>query len=165
MRVLIIHGSKLGGTAGIANTIANRLQVHGVETVVAAAAEKTSPDGFDAVLVGGALYANRWHKSARQYVKRHQSQLQTMPVWMFSSGPLDDSALAENIPPTPHAVAMMELVGARGHITFGGRLEEDAEGMLAGAMAKKMAGDWRDMTQIMEWTDQVSQELTKTHAA
>jgi len=45
----------------------------------------------------------------------------------------------------------MERVGARGHITFGGRLSPDAKGFPASAMAKNRAGDWRDPAQVRAW--------------
>jgi menaquinone-dependent protoporphyrinogen oxidase len=32
-------------------------------------------DGVDAVAVGGALYANKWHKAARRFVRRHRAEL------------------------------------------------------------------------------------------
>jgi menaquinone-dependent protoporphyrinogen oxidase len=38
---------------------------------------------YDAVMVGGALYANRWHRDARRYVARHVDALRRVPVWCF----------------------------------------------------------------------------------
>ena len=46
---------------------------------------------------------------------------------------------------------MMEKVGAKGHITLGGRLPADAKGFPASAMAKKMAGDWRNLEEARAW--------------
>ena len=42
------------------------------------------------MIVGGALYAFRWHKDARRFVKRHADELAGRPTYFFSSGPLDD---------------------------------------------------------------------------
>ncbi len=158
MQILITYGSKLGGSAGIAHMLADRLSAAGIETQTAPASLMVSPDPFDAVIVGGALYANRWHRSARRYVRRFARALRTKPVWMFSSGPLDDSALA-GIPPTAQVQQTMESVGARDHITFGGRLEPDAKGFLAGSMAKEQAGDWRDPDQIHDWADMIADAM------
>src|SRR6185295_20399990 len=95
------------------------------------------------VLVGGAVYAGRWPRSVRQFVKRHASELRARPVWLFSSGPLGDDGNKRDIPPTPSVAKLIEAVGARGHVTFGGRLAPDAQGFIASMMAKKYAGDWR----------------------
>ena len=54
----------------------------------------------------------------------------------------------------------MERTGARGHITFGGRLSPDASGFPASAMAKKHAGDWRDRAQVRQWARTVASQLS-----
>ena len=59
----------------------------------------------------------------------------------------------------------MDLVAAQDHVTFGGRLESDAKGFLAGSMAKTMAGDWRDEAQIQSWTRSVAAKLLESQAA
>ena len=46
--------------------------------------------------------------------------------------------------------------GARGHVTFGGRLRPDATGFPANAMARKLSGDWRDPDQIRGWAASVA---------
>jgi menaquinone-dependent protoporphyrinogen oxidase len=92
-------------------------------------------DGYDAVVVGGALYAGRWHKASLRLVKRHARELKQRPVCFFASGPLDDSATGMDIPPVRGVKALMERVSARGHVTFGGRLSPDAKGFPASAMA------------------------------
>ena len=164
MRVLIIHGSKLGGTAGIADGLAATLTDSGIEVTIRPAADMLSPEGFDAAIIGGGLYADRWHKPAKKYVKRFAALLKPMPVWLFSSGPLDDTYL-DNLPPTQQVAEFMEMVDGRDHVTFGGRLEEDAKGFLAGSMAKSRAGDWRDDDQIEEWAQSIAAVLVHNEAA
>ena len=99
-------------------------------------------DGVDAVVLAGALYAFRWHRDARRFARRFAEELRERPVWLVSSGPLDDSAAATEIPPVNRWPGVGEL-GARGHVTFGGG-SSPAPGLPASAMAKKNAGDWRD---------------------
>jgi hypothetical protein len=99
MRVLVAYGSKMGGTAGIAELIGQGLTDAGFQADVRPVSEVDHIEAYDAVLVGGALYSGHWHRQARRFVKRHASTLRTRPVWLFSSGPLNGSA-AEVIPPT-----------------------------------------------------------------
>ncbi len=103
-----------------------------------------SVSGYDAVVVGGALYAFRWHLDARRFVRRFAGDLRGRPTYLFSSGPLDGSAAEHEIPPIKGVQALMDAVGAKGHMTFGGRLAPDAKGFPSSTMAKKHAGDWRD---------------------
>ncbi|RKH71649.1 flavodoxin [Corallococcus interemptor] len=159
MRILITYGSKLGGTREIAGLMARVLRDEGFDAEAAPPEAVDDVRVYDAVIVGGGLYANHWHHRARRFVHHHLHELRGRPVWFFSSGPLDDSASQERIPPTAQVRALMEQVGARGHETFGGRLESDARGFIAHAMAREHAGDWRDPGRITRWVRGVALEL------
>ena len=163
MRILVTYGSKMGGTEGLAHMMADSLRTHGHDPVVRPADEVTDLGSFDAVIVGGALYAFRWHKDARRFVRRHTRELKDLPVFFFSSGPLDDSAAQQTIPPVRSVEKLMARVGAGGHMTFGGRMPADARGFPASAMAKDNAGDWRDPDHVDRWIAQVVSQLEATH--
>ena len=139
--------------------VADELRSDGNEVTELAAKEVAQLDGYDAIIVGGGLYANRWQRDAARLVNREVESLRRVPVWFFSSGPLDDSADGDAIPPTRQVQALMERVGARGHMTFGGRLSADAEGFPAKAMATDHAGDWRDEEQIRGWARELASGL------
>jgi menaquinone-dependent protoporphyrinogen oxidase len=146
----------MGGTAELAKMVGGALARHGIEVDVRPAAAAPSPRPYDAVIVGGALYAGRWHRDARRYVRRHREELRDVPVWLFSSGPLGDAGLrAGDVEPTGQVRALARQVGARGHETFGGRLLPDPPGLVAHAMARTMAGDWRDRDQVERWADAI----------
>lgn len=159
MRVLVTWGSKRGGTMGIGETIADTLCAGGIDVVAMPVEKVKSLDGFAAVIVGGALYANLWPAPARRFINRNLDALRRVPVWMFSSGPLDRSADEQDIPPTRSVAILAERVGALGHVTFGGRLEPTATGFPARAMAKKHSGDWRNAERIREWAMGIAHAL------
>jgi menaquinone-dependent protoporphyrinogen oxidase len=140
--------------------IADTLRKGGFDVALRSAGDVQEVGDYEAVIVGGALYASRWHRDARRFVKHHVDQLRARPTWLFSSGPLDDSVTTKFIPPVKGVRALMKRIDARGHVTFGGRLAPDATGFPARAMAKKMAGDWRDPAAVREWTASVADELT-----
>lgn len=165
MKILIAYGSKRGGTAGLAKMIGDELSVAGLETVVEPAREVKRIDDFDAVVIAAALYAFRWHRDARWFARRHAKALRERPVWLVSSGPLDESATASDIPPVKQAAKVMSSIGARGHVTFGGRLEPDAKGFPASAMAKTKAGDWRDQAHVHRWASAIAEELINLEKA
>lgn len=159
MRVLVTWGSKMGGTRGIADLVADELRRAGCDVVVERASSVHDLRSFDAVIVGGALYANRWHEDARRFVHRHVEALRHRPTWFFSSGPLDDSAERSELPPPTQVAVLMERVGALGHVTFGGRLPADAKGFPAQAMAKTTSGDWRNTPHIRAWAAEVARAI------
>jgi menaquinone-dependent protoporphyrinogen oxidase len=165
MRILVTSGSKHGGTRGIAEMIAAALRDAKLDVELRDAREVESCAGFDAVIVGGALYANRWHRDARRFVVRQLRELRRIPVWLFSSGPLDDSAAGAPIPPVTEVAVWMERVGALGHATFGGRLAPDVTGFPAQAMARSHSGDWRDPARIRAWALEIAARLPSARPA
>ncbi len=165
MSILVTYGSKRGGTEGLAQMVADGLREEGFTVDLLPPRHIKGLEDYDAVVVGGALYAFRWHRAAKRFVKRHSGELRKRPTYFFSSGPLDDSAGKGDIPPVKGVQALMERVGAREHVTFGGRLSPDAKGFPASAMAKNRAGDWRDVGQVREWVRSIAPELRTSVAA
>jgi len=159
MDVLVVYASKNGGTREIAEVVGEELRRSGLRAEVRAAAGVRSLGAPDAVVIGGALYMGRWHEAARSFGRRFAPSLRKRPVWLFSSGPLDHSADEREIPPVRGVRKLMAEVGARGHATFGGRLAADVTGFPARAMAKKLAGDYRDFDRIREWAREIAAEL------
>jgi menaquinone-dependent protoporphyrinogen oxidase len=163
MRALVAYGSKMGGTAGLAEMVAAGLRRHGVEADVLPAAEVKTIQPYDAVVIGGALYANGWHRDARRFATRNQRTLHRMPVWLFSSGPLGEAAeRAADIPPVRQVAKVARAVAARGHRTFGGCLRPDAPGFMARAMANALAEDWRDAGDADRWAGEIAADLQLT---
>ena len=161
MKALVVYGSKRGGTQGLAEMLGEAFAEQGVEVTVRPAADKAADlASYDVVVVGGAVYMSRWHKDSRRFVRRAAPVLRTKPVWFFSSGPIgEESPPAAVIGPTGQVEALMDSVKARGHRTFGGRLAPDARGFPASAMAKNMAGDWRDPGEVQMWAKEILAEL------
>ena len=156
MRVLVVYGSERGGTAELARMVGKAFAEQGWSVEVRPAADVTTLSGADAVVVGGALYFNRWHRDAVRFVKRFKSELCDVPVWFFSSGPLDDSARAGDIAPVAQVSALAAAIEVKGHMTFGGRLSTDTKGFMARQMAKNNGGDWRDPEHVREWVFRIS---------
>jgi menaquinone-dependent protoporphyrinogen oxidase len=159
MRVLVTWGSKLGGTEEIARTVGEELAAFGLDVIAQPASHVPDTRGYDAAIIGGAVYANRWHRDTYRFVTRNIAGLRRIPVWLFSSGPLDESADQSSIPPPRQVSALMERIGARGYATFGGRLAADAKGFPAAALARSHSGDWRNPTRIRAWAAQLAHDL------
>ncbi|MCX4904032.1 flavodoxin domain-containing protein [Streptomyces sp. NBC_00878] len=160
-RVLIAYGTKNGSTAEIAEWIAQALRERHVDADVRPAAEVKDLTPYDAVLIGGGLYAGRWQRDATRFARRHREDLGRLPVWLFSSGPLDPSASERDIPPAPGVARLVNRLDARGHATFGGRLTEGAQGFIARQLIKQgKGGDFRDRAQTGAWAHGIAAELT-----
>lgn len=159
-KVLVAYGTKNGGTAGIAELIGQGLRTLGLAVDVRNAAEVRDTTGYSAVVLGGALYAHRWHHDATRFARRRRRELAGKPVWLFSSGPLDNSAAERDIPPIGTARWAQAALRAREHRTFGGVLDENAKGWVARRMvANGTGGDFRDRDQITAWAMEIGTAL------
>jgi menaquinone-dependent protoporphyrinogen oxidase len=170
-RALVVVASRYGSTREIAERLAEWLtetgagRAFGLSAVVQPADRAPDPAAFDAILIGSAVYAGRWLEPAREYVARHAAPLRTRPVWLFSSGPIGEAPFP---PDEPHdASPLAQLVGARGHRVFPGRLEKDRLSVGERAMVTAMRaplGDFRDWPAVRRWAGEVATELQTLRA-
>jgi menaquinone-dependent protoporphyrinogen oxidase len=149
----------MGGTAGIAERVAETLRDRGLEVTVLRARQVRTLDGYDAALVGSAIYAGQWRGEAVRLLRRMARAEAHVPLWLFHSGPLE----VEDVPETqalPDEVGRLaETLHAREAVTFGGRLPEHPKGFVAKLMARKRAGDWRDFDRVADWANGVADAL------
>lgn len=158
--VLVAYGSRNGGTAEIARWIAETLEAEGVDAEVRPASAVSDPRPYTAVLLGSGVYGGRWLREATQFARRHRKDLLDVPVWLFSSGPLDRSASENELPPVRGAVKVADMLDARDHVTFGGRLVPGARGLVARTiLSSGKGGDFRDREQISGWAGRVAREV------
>jgi len=162
--VLVAYASKMGGTKGIAETIGIELAAAELDVEVRDAADVTSVEGYDAVVLGSAIYASRWRPDAIGLLKllaARTDELRPVHTWLFQSGPCGDHA--DDQVSTPKKVAKLaHLIGTAAPITFGGRLEPaTAKGFLARKMATgPMAGDFRDLERVRGFAGSIAERLT-----
>lgn len=157
-RILVAYATKLGSTREVAETIAEDLRAAGHQVDVLAAGQVRARIDHDAVILGSALYAATWLSEANKFVQRHLAELQARPVWLFSTGPLDPRLAASNPPITRHAAEATSAIGARGHVTFGGRLAADAP-VTPQVLATHTVGDFRNWEAVHAWARAVAAEV------
>src|SRR5450631_1414358 len=68
MKVLITAATKHGSTFEIASGIEDVLNGVGIDTVLTVPERVTDLDGYDAVILGSAVYAGHWLESAKDFV-------------------------------------------------------------------------------------------------
>jgi menaquinone-dependent protoporphyrinogen oxidase len=86
--LLLAYATKHGSTQEVAESIAATLAASGHQVDVRSAADVRDLDGYDGVILGGALYMGRWHADAKAFMKRHHEALASLPVAVFAMGPL-----------------------------------------------------------------------------
>jgi len=166
MDVLVSVASKHGATTEIARLIGKILGDRCLDVTVAPPDDVATVEGFDAFVIGSAVYAGRWRKEAKVFVEQHAEELRARPVWLFSSGPL-------GFPPKPDedpvdVEAMSALISPRAHGVFAGRLDKKSLGIGERAVVKAVKapyGDFREWDEIRAWAEAIAAELETSPVA
>lgn len=167
MRILVTAASKHGSTREIAEVVGADLAERGLEITVAPVRDVGSIEGYDAVVLGSAVYLGRWMKSAKEFATRQATALASVPVWLFSSGPIgpppaDDSADRRQ------GDEIAKAIGARDHRLFAGKLDRKVLSLVERApvrMAKLPDGDFRPWDEIRAWTAGIAEALRPAAAS
>ncbi len=160
MKVLISVASRHGGTTEIADAIARVLGEAGLEARSIPPGAVSSIEGYDAVILGSAVYMGRWLEAARSFAEHYRDALMARPLWLFSSGPIGD-------PPKPtaepaEAATLRVKLGAREHRVFSGKLDRDELGFgekVIASVIRADEGDFRPWSEIQVWAASIAREL------
>jgi menaquinone-dependent protoporphyrinogen oxidase len=156
----VAAASKYGATGEIAGAIGEVLTEHGLDATVVPCEQVDTVDGYDAVVLGSAVYAGHWRKPARALVERSGDALAARPVWLFSSGPIGDPPKPEEDP--VDVAEVLAATRAREHRVFAGKLvrKQLSFGDKAIAVALRVPeGDFRDWAAIKGWAAEIAAAL------
>ncbi len=159
MNILVAVASRHGSTHEIADALARELATAGHTVDVHTVEDSPTVDGYDAAVIGSAVYMGKWLPQAVQFVGRHQAQLAAMPVWLFSSGPLGSDDPQPKGEPA-RLDQLMGRTGARGHRMFVGKLDKHELGFGERFIVRALGapgGDFRDWAAINVWADEIAQ--------
>jgi menaquinone-dependent protoporphyrinogen oxidase len=162
MKVLVSAASKHGATSEISEEIGKILReaLEGHSVDVRPPERVSSVEDYDAVVIGSAVYAGHWLKSARELVERYAPALSERPTWLFSSGPIGEPPKPEEDP--VDVAPLLEATRARNHRVFAGKLDKGSLGFAEKAIVLALRapeGDFRDWDDIRHWADGISREL------
>ena len=172
MKVLVAYASKYGATEGIAQRIGETLRQRGLDVDITNCEDLREASGYDAYVVGSAVYEFNWRKDARKFVERNAEVLAAKPTWLFSSGPLgtetvdkDGNDVLKATEPKQFA-AYEDLVHPRGKQVFRGAYHHDEIRGVDRVVAWMPAirdvlpeGDFREWDVIEAWAGSVADDL------
>jgi len=163
MKILVAFATERGGTEGLADAIGSDLRFRGHDVSVLPASAVSSVLGYDAVILGGAIYHGQWHPDAVRCVRTHKADLRSRPTWLFSSGPLDDRAGREHVKPVAAVRRAVRDCRAQGEITFGGRLMPlPTDTVVEQYKVRHHFGDFRNPVQVMHWVADIDAALRES---
>lgn len=163
MKVLVASASKYGATEELADAIAAALSERGLDTLALPVGEVESLEGYDAVVLGSAVYMGRWLDPARDLIDRLADSLSQRPVWLFSSGPIGDPPMPAEDP--VDVADLLVATKARDHRVFAGKLDMKRLSFREKALVLSFhapEGDFRDWAAIKEWAWQIADALSSS---
>jgi menaquinone-dependent protoporphyrinogen oxidase len=162
IRILVSAGSKHGATDEIARRIAGVLTVRGYDVANSAPQQVDDVSGYDAVVLGSAVYAGHWVAEAKALAELVAETSPGMHVWLFSSGPIGDPPKPDEEP--VDVAGLVSATSARDHRVFAGKIDKSklSFGEKAIVMALRApGGDFRDWGQIEGWANEIAESLER----
>jgi menaquinone-dependent protoporphyrinogen oxidase len=183
-KVLIVYGSRHGGTQGIAERIGEVLRAEGLDATDVAADQPADVESADAFVIGSGVYMGSWLNEPLEFMRRNIATLAARPTWLFSSGPLPGST--KEVPdsdPVTNALGakdgpgsggrkkveeLSEAIQPRGHEVFLGAFDpKDPPKAMSERFVRLMPaakkilppGDFRDWDAIEAWAREIGASL------
>jgi menaquinone-dependent protoporphyrinogen oxidase len=162
--ILVAYATKHGSTLEVATALAVRMRIRGAEVDVRPASQVGALSPYGAVVLGGALYAGRWHRDARRFLAHHRDELGRLPLAVFAMGPLkmepadvDASRrqLGRALAKEPDLVPMSVRI-------FGGVIDP---AKLRFPFTHMDAADARDWNAISAWAEELVRQFAEPAAA
>ena len=160
-RVLVSAGSKHGATDEIGQRIAGVLTARGYDVTYSDPDQVEDVSGYDAVVLGSAVYAGHWVAEAKALAEL-VAESSLVHTWLFSSGPIGDPPKPEEEP--VDVAAIVAATSAREHRVFAGKIDRSKLnfGEKAIVMALRAAeGDFRDWEEIEGWANEIADSLER----
>jgi menaquinone-dependent protoporphyrinogen oxidase len=154
MKVLVAAASKHGATSEIAEAFGSELAQSRLEVLVVPVKDVRTIDEYDAVVLGSAIHMGQWMKPAKEFVQRETTALSSVPVWLFSSGPVTDRSKPDDPADRRQGDEIAKTLAARDHRLFRGKLDKSGLSIAERAavrIARAPSEDQRDWEAIRKW--------------
>jgi menaquinone-dependent protoporphyrinogen oxidase len=162
-KALVVHGTRAGSTAEVADFVAGRLADAGWSVDVSGAELAPAPGAYQAVVIGSAIRAGNVLPEVRDYAKAHAAALKAVPVACFvvcltmkDDTPENRAKVNAYLDPLRARVTPVE-VGL-----FAGKMDYARLAGVSRLMARALSlpeGDFRSWTAIGAWADGVAAKV------
>ncbi|WP_026407744.1 flavodoxin domain-containing protein [Actinomyces gerencseriae] len=160
MKILLTSSSRHGATDEVAAVIAEQLRAAGLEVDQARPEDVVDVQGYDAFVLGSAVYMTRWTDEAVDFTRRFRRALRDHHVWAFSVGL---SGLPKGRIADPNRIGPVLLsIEPEDHITFPGRFDPGALNVRERTIARMggaTEGDFLDLEAVRAWGASIAATL------
>lgn len=164
--VLVAYATKYGSTQEVAEAVAAALRASGLTATVQPARDVRALEGYDAVVLGAALYMYKWHKDALGFLSKHRKALAERPMAIFALGPVrvphDDKEWQNSRAQLDKELVKYSWLKPVAVEILGGKFDPKKLSFPMNKFAgKEPATDIRDWTAIRTWAATISNLLSR----
>ena len=163
--MLVAYASAQGSTEGVAERIAARLAEHGARVEVRPVDKVDDIESYAAVILGSAVYGQRWIPSATEFISRNADALADRDVWLFSVGSFGDThrLIGRMMKKEPRDIdEIRRALRPLDYRVFAGVIERNQWPLPSRLFFHTFGGrfgDNRDWRAIDAWADSIAQAL------
>ncbi len=173
MNVLVAYESLHGSTRSIAENIGGALRAYSAVTTCRMR-QVEDLEAFDAFVFGSGEIDRAWLPEACAFLHDHAEEIAGRPVWLFTVGtsralPLPLRTACRRREQRTLQRCAMSVVSPRDIQVFSGLIGDERSPRRITWLPPRLRlvrrGDFRQWPQIMGWTWQIAQDLTRSVAA
>lgn len=160
--ILVAYATRHDSTRGIASAVADVLRGGGLSVRLEPVSAVGTLSGFQAVILGSAIYDGEWLPEVERFIHDHAGSLSRLPVWLFVSGPLEPVPAGGEADIPGQLIRAIEEIRPRDVALFAGALQPHHLGAgvrVMSRLARIPAGDHRDWQAIERWADAIRDEF------
>jgi menaquinone-dependent protoporphyrinogen oxidase len=165
--VLVAYATRFGSTEGVARRIADGLRKAGHPVELREVEADIDAGAYSAVILGSAVFNQRWLPEAEEFVRRNTDRLRTRPVWLFSVGTFGDRRpiIGRLMRREPKSIGATEAaIHPREYRVFAGVIDKGHWPALSRLFYHALGGhlgDNRDWHEIDAWADRIRDALVE----
>ena len=163
--VLVAYAGAHGSTKGIAERIAARLGERGARVDLRPVGDVDGVEAYDTVVLGSAVYGQRWIESASEFLRRNTDALALRRVWLFSVGSFGDThrVLGRLMRKEPRDIdEIQRAIHPRDYRVFAGAIERNEWPLVSRLLFHAFGGrlgDNRAWPEIDSWAVSIARTL------
>jgi menaquinone-dependent protoporphyrinogen oxidase len=164
-RVLVAYATRFGSTRGVAERIAAQLRRAGCNVELHSCDTAAGIGSYDAVILGSAVFNQRWLAEADQFSRVNRDVLASRPVWLFTVGTFGDTKriIGGLMRREPRDIRVLQdTIHPRDYRVFAGVIDRHqwplGSRLFYHALGGRL-GDNRDWPAIDEWATEIARAL------
>ncbi len=163
--VLVAYATRHESTRGIAAAITEVMAAAGIRARLETIESVGDLRAFRAAVIGCTVYAEEWMPGAHAFLVAHERQLETMPVWLFASGPAEPLPAGVTVDVPADLVAVIERIAPRDVALFAGALQPHHIGAglrILARLSRSSFTEHRDWAAVERWAEHIATDLRET---